>query len=110
VSGAALAQAGAPAADASAQAQASVSAAEVEQFAKAAMAVAEIRSDATITDADKPARLAAAVESSGLQPARFNEIAAASREDEALMKQIQDAAAKAAQADAAPAAPAATAE
>jgi hypothetical protein len=81
-------------ASAEAQATASFSDVEVEQFARAALAVQEVRTDAAITAEDKPARLAAAVEQSGLEPTRFNEIAEASRSDDALMKQIQDAAAK----------------
>jgi hypothetical protein len=81
-------------ASAETQASTAVSSTEVEQFAKAALAVQEVRDNKAISETDKPARMAAAVEQSGLAPTRFNEIAEASRADEALMKQIQEAAAK----------------
>jgi hypothetical protein len=81
--------------------------AEVEQFAKAALAVQDIRNDAATSDEDKQAKMAAAVRDSGLAPARFNEIAAASRDDKALMERIQTAGAKAQQQAAATETPAA---
>ncbi|AQR74310.1 DUF4168 domain-containing protein [Sphingomonas sp. LM7] len=99
----------APATDPSAQtgttgsgtAAALVSDAEVSQFATAAVAAAKVRSDATVPDADKNAKMVEAISATGLPPARFNEIAQAMQADTALNKRIQDAAAK--QAPAAPA-------
>lgn len=75
---------------------------EVGQFATAVVAVNKIQQDATVADADKQTKMAAAVTGSGLTPHRFNEIAKASQADPALMTRIQAAAAK--QMKAAPAA------
>lgn len=70
-----------------------VSDTEVTQFATAAVAAAKIRSDATVPEADKNAKMVEAITASGLPPARFNEIAQAMQSDTALNKRIQDAAA-----------------
>jgi hypothetical protein len=70
-----------------------VSDTEVSQFATAAVAAAKVRSDATVPDADKNAKMVEAITASGLPPARFNEIAQAMQSDTALNKRIQDAAA-----------------
>jgi hypothetical protein len=70
-----------------------VSDTEVTQFATAAVAAAKVRSDATVPDADKNAKMVEAITASGLPPARFNEIAQAMQSDTALNKRIQDAAA-----------------
>ena len=75
---------------------------EVGQFATAVVAVNKIQQDASVADADKQTKMAAAVTGSGLTPHRFNEIAQASQADPALMTRIQAAAAK--QMKAAPAA------
>ncbi|MCM8730035.1 DUF4168 domain-containing protein [Hephaestia sp. GCM10023244] len=88
----------APQSDPAAQApQASASAgavsdAEVDQFASAAVAVQKIGSDATVAEDAKQAKMAEAVQSSGLKPERFNEIAQASQADPALQARIQTAA------------------
>jgi len=78
--------------------------ADVDQFAGAALAVQKIQQDATVPDADKQTKMAAAVSSSGLTPEKFNAIATASQSDPALMKRIQIAAAAKMQASGAPAA------
>lgn len=70
-----------------------VSDTEVTQFATAAVAAAKVRSDATVPEADKNAKMVEAITASGLPPARFNEIAQAMQSDTALNKRIQDAAA-----------------
>lgn len=67
---------------------------ELEQFAKAAMAIQDIQQDTGVATADKQTKAAAAVQQSGLTPAKFNEIANASRSDPALMQRIQLAAGK----------------
>lgn len=73
----------------------SYSDAEVDQFAKAVLAVQNIQQDTTAAPADKQTKMAAAVQASGLTPEKFNEIAAASNADPALMQRIQLAAGKA---------------
>lgn len=70
-----------------------VSDAEVTQFASAALAVDKVRKDTTVAEADKNTKMVEAISSSGLQPARFNEIAQAMQADPALNKRIQEAAA-----------------
>lgn len=77
--------------------------AEVTQFATAALAAAKVRSDASVADADKNAKMVEAISATGLPPARFNEIAQAMQSDTALNKKIQEAAAKQQPAAAAPA-------
>jgi hypothetical protein len=85
----------APAAGMAAQGSgaAAVSDAEVTQFASAALAVDKLRKDTAIPEADKNTKMVEAISSSGLQPARFNEIAQAMQADPALNKRIQEAAA-----------------
>ncbi|WP_188768669.1 DUF4168 domain-containing protein [Novosphingobium endophyticum] len=67
---------------------------ELEQFARAAMAIQQIEKDPTASAEDKQPKMAAAVQASGLTPQKFNEIAAASQSDAALMQRIQMAAGK----------------
>ncbi|MGK6354527.1 DUF4168 domain-containing protein [Sphingomonas sp. DT-207] len=85
----------APAAGMAAQGSgaAAVSDSEVTQFATAALAVDKLRKDTTVAEADKNTKMVEAISSSGLQPARFNEIAQAMQADPALNKRIQEAAA-----------------
>jgi hypothetical protein len=96
VSGAALAQA--PSASATPTAPGAASAkfsdGEVEQFTKAVISLQSIQRDAAVPAADKQAKMAGAVQQSGLPPQKFNEIAQASNSDPALMKRIQLAAGK----------------
>ncbi|MBO9621478.1 MAG: DUF4168 domain-containing protein [Sphingomonas sp.] len=80
---------------ASAGAAATVSDAEIKQFATAALAVDKVRKDAAVPEADKNTKMVEAISASGLQPARFNEIAQAMQADPALNKRIQEAAASA---------------
>lgn len=86
-------QATTPATPAAPAAPATVTDAEIAQFATAALAVDKVRKDAAIPDADKNARMAAAVTAAGLDPNRFNEISQAMQADPALNKKIQAAAA-----------------
>lgn len=80
----------APAASApQAAAPSAVTDAEVKQFAKAALAVDKVNKDAAVPAADKQKKMAEAVSSSGLPPARFNEIAQASQSDPALQQKVQ---------------------
>lgn len=67
---------------------------ELEQFAKAAMAIQAVQQDSTVTEQDKQAKAAAAVQQTGLAPEKFNEIASASQSDPQLMQRIQLAASK----------------
>ncbi|WP_159981591.1 MULTISPECIES: DUF4168 domain-containing protein [unclassified Novosphingobium] len=67
---------------------------EVNQFTKAVMALQSIQKDAAVPAADKQAKMAGAVQQSGLPPEKFNEIATASNTDPALMQRIQLAAGK----------------
>ncbi|HVJ03628.1 MAG TPA: DUF4168 domain-containing protein [Sphingomonas sp.] len=94
---AAPAEQAAPAAGAQAQtgAAAAVSDAEVQQFATAALAVDKVRKDAAVPEADKNTKMVEAISASGLQPARFNEIAQAMQADPSLNQRIQQAASSA---------------
>ena len=67
---------------------------ELEQYVKAALAVQQIQQDTTTPDADKQAKMAAAVQSAGLTPEKFNQIATASQSDPALQQRIQAVAGK----------------
>ncbi|MBH0111793.1 DUF4168 domain-containing protein [Novosphingobium sp. YJ-S2-02] len=87
--GVAQAQSAPPAAAASAD----FSDQEVQQFATAAVSIQNIQKDTSATTEEKQSAMASAVQSSGLTPQKFNEIAAASRTDSALMQRIQTAAA-----------------
>lgn len=63
--------------------------AELEQYVKAALAVQQIQQDTATPDADKQTKMAAAVQSAGLTPKKFNQIATASQSDPALQQRIQ---------------------
>lgn len=97
------AQPAAPAASASAS---SFTEAEIKQFANAAVEVTKVQSDASIPAADKQPKMLAALQASGLDPAKFNAIGEAAASDPALQQRIQAAASASAPAAAAPAAPA----
>jgi len=84
----------APGADTSAPSTIQVSDTEVDQFAKATIKVQKIDTDAKLDTDAKQAKMAAAVKSSGLDPARYNEIAKAIPTDDALRSKVQVAMAK----------------
>lgn len=87
----ALAQSATPAAPAGTApaGKLSVTDAEVALFAKTAIAVNNVRTDASIAEADKQKAMAAKIETSGMPIVRFNEIAQASQSDPALQTRIQ---------------------
>ncbi|GGD66233.1 DUF4168 domain-containing protein [Croceicoccus mobilis] len=62
---------------------------ELKSFAEAAMAVQKIQADTTVAAADKQAKMAAEVQSSGLTAQRFNEISTKLQTDAALQKRLQ---------------------
>ncbi|WP_336959777.1 DUF4168 domain-containing protein [Sphingobium aquiterrae] len=96
----------APAAAAPAPAAGNYTEDELKKFAAAAIEINKIQDDAAITAADKQPKMLAAVQASGLDPNRFNEIATAAQSDPSLQQKISAAAAPpAAAAPAAPAAP-----
>lgn len=76
------------------QAATPVSDAEVDSFAQATVKVQKINSDATLDQTAKQQQMVAAVQASGLQPARFNEISQAIAADSALRTKVQTAMAK----------------
>lgn len=82
----------APPAAASETTSATITDAEVSSFAKAAIGVAKIRQDASVADADKQPKMVAAIESAGLTPARFNQIAGVFQSDPAFKERVQKAA------------------
>ncbi|MDB5715118.1 MAG: hypothetical protein JWO15_2515 [Sphingomonadales bacterium] len=92
---AALAQTADPAPMAPRSAAVSVSDADVQKFAVAAVALNSVQQDASIAQAEKPAKMVAAVQRSGLDPQKFNAIAQAAEADPLLQKKIQVAAAAA---------------
>ena len=79
--------------------------AELAQFARAALAVEKVRKDTTVPEADKNARMVAAISSVGIAPDRFNAIGQAMQSDPALNQRIQKAAAAQLPAGTAPATP-----
>jgi hypothetical protein len=72
---------------------ASVSDGDIQKFAVAAVALNGVQADTSIAEADKPSKMVAAVQQSGLDPRKFNTIAQAAQSDPALQKKIQIAAA-----------------
>lgn len=97
----AWAQTGAPAGAAPASATPSSPAAsssfsddELQKFASAAIQLNKIQADAGVAATDKQPKMLAAVQASGLDPAKFNAIAQAAQTDPALQQKIQAAAAK----------------
>lgn len=97
------APAAAPAAEA---APAAVTDAELDMFAAAAIAVNEIAQNAALTAEEKQTAMVEAVQSSGLAPEKFNEIATKSQTDETMKTRVAEAFAR----RPAPAAPATEAE
>ncbi|MBA4760454.1 DUF4168 domain-containing protein [Sphingomonas sp.] len=85
----ALAQTAAPAPQAEAATPAPITDAEVTMFAKAALASDAVSKDATIPAAEKAARMTAAVTATGLETARFNEIAKLAQTDAAVREKVQ---------------------
>ena len=80
--------------DASAAATTAVSDSEVDTFAKATVAVQKINADANLDATAKQAKMAEAVKSAGIEPARYNEIGKAIASDTALRAKVQTAMAK----------------
>ena len=81
----------------SAATPAPVTDAEVDLFALAAKKVQDIAGDETLDQTAKQAAMATAVQETGLDPQRFNEIATAIQTDQALNERVQLAAVKHAQ-------------
>ncbi|HEY9090615.1 DUF4168 domain-containing protein [Parasphingorhabdus sp.] len=75
----------------------SVSDAEVDQFVLAALKIEKIAGDEALDQTQKQASMASAVQETGLEPQRFNQIAMALQKDQALNERVQMAAAKQAQ-------------
>lgn len=67
--------------------------AELVGFASAAIQADKIQKDASIAAEEKQTQMLAAVQAQGLEPARYNEIAQATRTNPDLVKKIQDLAA-----------------
>ena len=64
--------------------------AEIGKFASALLAVSEIQKDTALSDADKQKAMAAKVQASGLEAARFNELATKLQSGDAeFQKQVQ---------------------
>jgi hypothetical protein len=84
----------APAAEATAT-SATVTDTEVTQFATAAIAISKVQADTAVPEADKTTKFIEAINTAGLQPARFNAIATAMQSDTALNARIQKAGAAA---------------
>ncbi|UUL82943.1 DUF4168 domain-containing protein [Sphingomonas qomolangmaensis] len=78
---------------------------DVSQFAKAVVAVEAVQKDTTIAAADKQTKMAEKVQATGLDPAKFNQIAQTMQSDPALQAKIS-AAVQAENGGAAPAQPA----
>lgn len=82
-----------------------ISDADVSKFAKAVVAVEAIQRDTSVAAADKQTQMAEKVEATGLEPAKFNQIAQTMQSDPALQAKIS-AAVQAEGGGAAPTAPA----
>jgi hypothetical protein len=67
---------------------------ELQKFASAAIQLNKIQADAGVAATDKQPKMLAAVQASGLDPAKFNAIAQAAQTDSTLQQKIQAAAAK----------------
>jgi hypothetical protein len=83
-----------PDAGATAQASVKVSDAEIDQFAQATLKVQKINGDAKLDATTKQTQMAAAVKASGLDPARYNQIAQALPNDSALLAKVKTAMSK----------------
>lgn len=79
------------AAPAPAETVAPISDAELDKFAGAAIKVNEIAKDASLDAEGKQAAMVSAVQASGLEAVRFNEIATKSQTDEALKTRLAEA-------------------
>ncbi|WP_068082004.1 DUF4168 domain-containing protein [Novosphingobium rosa] len=66
---------------------------DVQKYATALVAVNKVQTDTTVPDADKQAKMAAAVQSSGVDIQKFNAITQTMQTDKALQQRIQVAAA-----------------
>lgn len=66
---------------------------DIQKFAKSVLEVNKIQADTATPAADKQAKMLAAVQKNGLDPAKFDAIAQAAQSDPDLRKQIQIAAA-----------------
>ncbi len=66
---------------------------DVQKYATALVAVNKVQTDTTVPDADKQAKMAAAVQSSGVDIQKFNAITQTMQTDKALQQRIQIAAA-----------------
>lgn len=89
----AFAQEAAPAEPAAAPAPASsFSEADLQAYAGVAAKLNEIQAEAGLSETDKQAKMASAVQSSGLDIAKFNAITEASKTDTALREKLQAAA------------------
>jgi uncharacterized membrane protein len=66
---------------------------DVQKYATALVAVNKVQTDTTVPDADKQAKMAAAVQSSGVDIQKFNAITQSMQTDKALQQRIQVAAA-----------------
>lgn len=82
-------QAAAPAPAAPQTASGPITDAEVTSFAKAVVALDPIQKDAALAEPEKQAKMAAKVQESGLEPAKFNQIAQTAQSDPALQTKVQ---------------------
>lgn len=62
---------------------------DIKTYAGVAAQLNKIQSDAALSETDKQAQMAAAVQASGLEIAKFNAITEASKSDPELQKKIQ---------------------
>lgn len=83
----------APPQEQSAPASADISDEEVSRFAMAALLLEQIAADDSIEQEEKQGIMVGAVQQVGIAPERFNQIAQASQQDEALVERINLAAA-----------------
>lgn len=77
--------------DTAPEATAPISDAELDKFAIAATKVNEIAQNAALTAEEKQSAMVEAVQGSGLDPVKFNEIATKSQSDEALKARLAEA-------------------
>jgi hypothetical protein len=70
---------------------ATISDAEIQAYADVAVALNKIQADASLSEADKSARMSAAVQKSGMDPSRFNAITEAASKDPQLKQKLQEA-------------------
>lgn len=70
----------------------SFSDADIKAYAGVALKINKIQADAALSEADKQKQMAAAVQDSGMDVAKFNAITEASKSDPALKQKLQEAA------------------